>query len=258
MIPVVPGYVELITLTTNLVIGVSVWSIVSSAAGRSGLPAAIQRKVQGGTAVFLGTWLGAALLLAPPVDSLVGQDPLYISPLVPLFVIVPFTIAILAIQFSPPIRSVLSATSLPAVIGVQLYRTIGALFLVLLALGQLPAHFALPAGWGDIGIGLSAPLVALAVARGSPGSRALAVAWNVVGLIDLVVAVGMGTGFLAPLLAPELGTRVPPAAVMGVFPMILVPTFAVPVSVLLHLLALARVRREERHPSASSALVTPG
>ena len=95
-----------------------------------------------------------------------------------------------------------------------------------------------------MGSDLRRPLVALAVARRSRGSRALAVSWNVVGLIDLVVAVGMGTGLLAPLLAPELGTRVPPAAVMGVFPMILVPTFAVPVSVLLHLLALARVRRE--------------
>jgi hypothetical protein len=33
---------------------------------------------------------------------------------------------------------------------------------------------------------------------------------------------------------------------MGVFPMILVPTFAVPVSVLLHLLVLGRLRREVR------------
>jgi hypothetical protein len=54
----------------------------------------------------------------------------------------------------------------------------------------------------------------------------------------------MGTGFLAPFLAPGLGSPVPPAAAMGVFPMVLVPTFAVPVSVLLHLLALGKLRRE--------------
>ena len=47
-------------------------------------------------------------------------------------------------------------------------------------------------------------------------------------------------------LAPGLGARVAPAAAMGVFPMILVPTFAVPASVLLHLLALGRLRREVR------------
>jgi hypothetical protein len=73
----------------------------------------------------------------------------------------------------------------------------------------------------------------------------LGIAWNVLGLLDLVVAVGMGSGFLAPLLTPELGP-VPPAAAMGAFPLILVPTFAVPVSVLLHLLALARLLREVR------------
>jgi len=72
------------------------------------------------------------------------------------------------------------------------------------------------------------------------------VSWNVVGLVDLVVAVGMGTGFLAPFFVPELGSRVPPAAAMGVFPPILVPTFAVPVLVLLHLLALARLRHRVR------------
>lgn len=39
-----------------------------------------------------------------------------------------------------------------------------------------------------------------------------------------------------------MNDALPAAAAMGVFPMILVPTFAVTVSVLLHLLALARLR----------------
>jgi hypothetical protein len=153
------------------------------------------------------------------------------------------------VWLSPAVRRVLAAASLPALMGVQVYRSIGIVFLILLALGQLPEHFALPAGWGDIAVGLSAPMVALGVARQVKGSRMLAVSWNVFGLLDLLVAVGMGTGFLAPFLLPELGTRVAPAAAMGVFPMILVPNFAVPVSVLLHLLALGRLRREVQHRS---------
>jgi hypothetical protein len=56
----------------------------------------------------------------------------------------------------------------------------------------------------------------------------------------------MGTGFLAPFLVPELGPRVPSVAAMGVFPLILVPTFAVPLFVLLHLLALGRLRHQAR------------
>jgi hypothetical protein len=145
---------------------------------------------------------------------------------------------------SPSVRRVLATASLPALIGVQVYRVIGLVFVILLAQGQLPAHFALPAGWGDVLVGLSAPLVALALARKARAGRALAAAWNGFGLVDLLVAVGMGTGYLAPLLAPDLGPRVAPAAAMGVFPLILVPTFAVPVSVLLHLIALTRLRRQ--------------
>jgi hypothetical protein len=246
MIPVIPWYLELIALATNLAVAAAVWGILSRAAGRSGLQPAVQRSVRFGSAIFLGAWLGAALLLAPPPGSLLARDRFYLTPLIPFFVLVPGTIALLALRLSPAGRRVVAAASLPALIGVQLYRTIGVVFLVLLALGQLPAHFALPAGWGDVAIGLTAPLVALAVARGVRGGRTLAVTWNVVGLLDLVVAVGMGTGFLARFLAPDLAPPVPPAAAMGIFPMILVPTFTVPISVLLHLLALGGLRREVR------------
>jgi len=246
MIPVIPWYITLVVLATNLTIAAAVWRIFSSATDRSDLPPATRRRIRLGIPLLLGSWLGAALVLAPAPSSLVGEDPFRLTPLIPLFTGAAFTTVLLALRLSPSLRRVLAAASLPAMIGVQLYRTIGVLFLILLALGQLPAHFALPAGWGDVAIGITGPLVALALVRGLPGAAGLAVSWNVVGLLDLVVAVGMGTGFLAPFLVPELGSRVPPAAAMGVFPLILVPTFAVPVSVLLHLLALARLRHKVR------------
>ena len=173
-------------------------------------------------------------------------------------------LVLVALRAAPLFRRALKGASLPALHGVQVYRTVGVVFVILLAQGQLPAHFAFPAGWGDIAIGLAAPFVALALARGVRGAVPLAVGWNALGLLDLVVAVGMGTGFLAPYLAPELGGRVPPAAAMGVLPMILVPAFAVPISVLLHLLTWAQdpaggaggraAGRVAREVSASGAL----
>src|ERR671928_27428 len=93
---------------------------------------------------------------------------------------------------------------------------------------------------------ISASLVTLAVwlaLTRMAGGRPLAIAWNLFGLLDLVVAVGMGTGRLAPYLMPELGSRVPAAAAMGAFPLILIPTYLVPLSVMLHVMALARLRR---------------
>jgi len=246
MVPVIPWYITLIVLAINLTIAVAVSTILSRAAGRSGLPAAAQRRVRAGTAIFLAGWLGAALLSAPAPASIATRDPFYLTPLLPLFAVLGPTLAAVALFRSEALRRVVAAVSVPTLIGVQVYRTIGAVFVMLLALGQLPAHFALPAGWGDVAIGVTAPLVALALARGIAGGRALALTWNVVGLLDLVVAVGMGTGLLAPFLAPDLGARVAPAPAMGAFPMIIVPTFAVPVSVLLHVLALRGMARKAR------------
>lgn len=257
MSPAVPWYLTLVILATNLAIAVSVWLIFASAARRSGLAPEIERRVRAGIALFFGAWLGLVLMLAPAPASLLTRDPFYLTPLIPLFATLGPALALVALGASPSLRRVMAAASLPAMIGVQVYRTVGLVFLILLALGQAPAHFALPAGWGDIAIGVAALFVALALARGVRGARALAIGWNLVGLLDLVVAVGMGTGFLAPLLAPSLGARVPPVAVMGAFPMFLVPAFAVPVSVLLHLLALGRLARPARLGSFGGAGAKP-
>ena len=199
-----------------------------------------------GTALFLGGWALLALLLAPPPSSLVGQDPYTLTLLIPAFAVGGIGTALALIGAFPALRRSLAAASLPALVGVQFYRVLGLQFVILAAMGQLPGRFAQPAGWGDVAIGLAAPLVALALARGTPNARAAGLTWNLLGLLDLFVAVGMGTGML-PLLT---GARLPAAAAMGVYPLILVPTFAVPVAVLLHLVALRRLRHTRR-PVAS-------
>jgi hypothetical protein len=246
MTPAIPWYITLIIVGTNLAIAVSLWRLLAGGVARSGLAASAIRRTRLGIGVFIVGWLGAALLLAPPPASLQGRDAFYLTPLIPLFSLSATVVLLVALWASHAVRRVLASAPLSAIHGIQLYRVIGATFLILLAQGQLPAHFALPAGWGDVAIGLTAPLIALALARRVNGALTAAVVWNVLGLVDLVVAVGMGTGYLAPLLAPGLGTQVPPSGAMGVFPLILVPTFAVPVSVMLHVLGLVRLTGESR------------
>lgn len=241
MIPVIPRSIELITLATNLAVALSAWTLVASASHRALLPRRTQRTISLGAGLLLGAWLTAALLL-PPAPATLDQTSSTLSPLVPLFVLGPIGLLLLVRRLSPAVRQVIASMALPGVVGVQLYRLIGAVFVILFAAGQLPAHFALPAGWGDVVVGLSAPLVALALARGVRGARALAGAWNAFGLLDLAVAVGMGTGLLVPLLLPDLGVQPAPAAAMGIYPLVLVPTFLVPVSVLLHLVVWERLR----------------
>jgi hypothetical protein len=66
----------------------------------------------------------------------------------------------------------------------------GSAFLVM-ALGHLPALFAVPAGLGDVAAVIAAPLVYRTLGRG--GSRRTALWFNAFGLTDLVVALTLGT-----------------------------------------------------------------
>lgn len=78
--------------------------------------------------------------------------------------------------------------------GVQLYRALGVIFLILYAAAKLPGQFAWPASVGDMAIGLLAPAVGVAYARAPRKAASLVAAWNVLGILDLIIAVG--TGFM--------------------------------------------------------------
>lgn len=117
---------------------------------------------------------------------------------------------------------------------VQSWRILGFVFVVLQAYGVLPPIFALPAGYGDMAIGATASLVAWKLAN--PSHRNSFILWQVLGIADLVVAVGLGT--TARLLSPY-GTSM---VAMTVLPLSLVPTFIVPLLLILHVICIAQAR----------------
>jgi hypothetical protein len=123
-------------------------------------------------------------------------------------------------------------------IGVQLYRTLGVIFLILYAGGKLPGLFAWPAGLGDVLVGVLAPVVAIAYWRGPRKNADLVLAWNLFGLADLVVAVM--TGMLTSPSPFQLFAFDLPNELASQFPLVLVPVFLVPLSILLHLASLTK------------------
>jgi hypothetical protein len=118
---------------------------------------------------------------------------------------------------------------------IQSWRVVGYTFLVLYAYGILPGIFALPAGWGDIAIGATAPLVALRLA--TSGHRRSFLLWQALGILDLVMAVTLGT--TSRLLSPQAT----PISAMTVLPLSLIPTFGVPLFIILHVICIAQARR---------------
>lgn len=107
------------------------------------------------------------------------------------------------------------------------------------AIGLAPWGLARTAGIGDLLVGVTAAAVALALARGARGSRAFGLAWNVLGLGDI-----LHTLFRAAASAPgpqRLLFEEPANRIPAVFPFVYLPGFIVPLTVLLHLLSLRQL-----------------
>lgn len=160
-----------------------------------------------------------------------------------LAVVTPLLLFALWFAASAGFREFLLSLNTRSLILTHSWRVAGYTFLVLYTYGILPGIFALPAGWGDITIGATAPLVALKLAN--PKHRTSFILWQVLGMADLVTAVTMGT--TAGLIHPNGVTT----AAMTVLPLSLIPTFAVPLLFMLHVIAIAQARRWPKQERAS-------
>lgn len=201
-------------------------------------PAPERRRAVRLLAFILLGWLAAAVGLAATGIYQVDASAL---PTIQYGIALPILIGVLLIWRSEALGRILAAVPQQWLVGVQLYRALGVIFLILYATGKLPSLFAWPAGIGDIAIGLLAPVVGFAYARAPRDSAGLVRAWNVFGIFDLVVAVA--TGFIAsPSLLQPFEFQ-PSSELMTVLPMVLIPIYLVPLSILLHAASLTKLRR---------------
>jgi len=195
----------------------------------------------GAVAVWLlVTWVAGArgAFLSSP-----SQPPL---PLL-LAILAPPLVFAGACRWSQRWRAFALSIDLRWLIAVQGWRVIGAMFLVLYIYGLLPGLFAYPAGLGDLAVGLSAPFVMLAVAQETPHWQRQVLWLNIAGLTDFAVAVATG----ALTSASSIGFFVDPdaRANMGELPLSLIPTFAVPLWIVVHTISLLQLARRRRNGS---------
>jgi hypothetical protein len=127
----------------------------------------------------------------------------------------------------------------------QTYRVLGVSMAIEALRNALPAVFGLPAGFGDLFIGVTALLAALAWSSGGRLGKAVFVLWNVLGLLDLLIAVS--TAVLAAFTQSGPITMAP----MRLYPLSLVPAFGVPLAFILHFTGLAQFWYLSRKEAAS-------
>ncbi|MBI5355569.1 MAG: hypothetical protein HZB68_03895 [Candidatus Aenigmarchaeota archaeon] len=127
------------------------------------------------------------------------------------------------------------------IIGVQIYRLLGVVFLFLYRDGLMPGEFALPSGIGDIAVGITAPLVAFLFLTKNKHAPKAGKLWNYIGIADLVLALIMGA-LTAPTLLQSLSFDLPNTLIIS-YPLVTIPTFAVPFAFLLHLISLRLLKK---------------
>jgi len=233
-----PAYVAYLVLTVDIAIIVAILMGARAALARVGAPDRAATALPP-LAVLLVAWFALAFALSYAGVFRGEPDRL---PTIPFAIFLPIVIGLLLLWRSDAVRRLVDAVPLSWLVGIQVYRAVGVIFLLLLAEGRLSAFFALPAGVGDVTVGVLAPLVAWSYARGARGSERLVRAWNVSGLLDLAIAIT--TGFLTvPSPIQPAALLAPSSTLLTMFPLAMVPAFAVPVSVILHAAALMKLRR---------------
>jgi hypothetical protein len=191
--------------------------------------------IAGLSGVVLAGWAIATGVLA----SSGGYQPPDLHSPPPIGIQLFTALAILAacLWLSPTLRGLLRNRK--NLIRLNVWRLAGAIFLTLMFTGQLPALWAIPAGVGDVLIGAAAFWVAARL--DAPGGRRRATVFNVLGVLDLVVAIGLGiTVNPGPA---QLFHTTPGAELLTRFPLALVPGFLVPLAFMVHFVSLWQLRR---------------
>ena len=242
-----PAYLWVITTALTAAIAAATCVVLYSGAKRSGLERWRAALLAGAAAVVLGGWFTATAVIAGHgwYHTRLGHG----VPWLPIAV-AGFFGTLLALRRIPVVARALTAPGMASRLEYpHTFRVEGVAFLIIMALGHLPALFALPAGLGDIAAGVAAPLVALRLARGT-GRRA-AMWHNAFGMTDLVVALTLGalTGF-------QLVNVTPSAAPIFELPLALIVTAGVPLLLALHITSVSALRRAQRAPLPAAAPLT--
>ena len=197
----------------------------------------------GGAWVGLASGLGAAGLLAFAPNPLPLVGVLFAMPLL--------AVGILALT-SRGVRAALLAIPTPLLIGLNSLRVLGVLFLLLAASGRLSGPFPFFAGLGDMLTGALAVPLALNVARSAGVPSAAVRSWNIFGMLDLLVAVGLGITSAAgsPLQLIHAGVG---SEAMQYLPYCLVPTVLVPFYLITHAIVAAKLAAARELPELAHA-----
>jgi hypothetical protein len=155
------------------------------------------------------------------------------------FIAIPILGFLGAYAVSGSFRAFADEISLTLLVGSHIWRFVGLCFIYAWLTGNLAAGFAIPAGVGDIIVAAGSLALLPTLLRGAVPRRWLLL-WNVIGLLDLIAAIALGALYSVSSIG-VLHTETQTTDLMTSFPVSLIPTFFVPLFILVHLLIFRRL-----------------
>lgn len=134
------------------------------------------------------------------------------------------------------------------IIGLQIWRVIGGVFLIEMVRGHAPAVFAYPAGIGDLLAGFLALAVLIMFKRPGPIPASAVVAVAAVGIADFVSAIFFG---MTSSPGPQQLFFPPTPSRLLEFPTGMIPLFLVPYAIFFHTLSVLVLRGHTRRISGA-------
>jgi hypothetical protein len=161
-----------------------------------------------------------------------------------LFGIVLPVIVLSGLMVTPStVNAVVLKLNVATLVALHVTRIAGGLFIPLFWEGRLANPFAYIAGGGDLLAAALAIPAAIIAWRAKPGWVKWVLAWNVLGFVDFMSAVGLGITSQpgSPL---RLFYEQPGTAILGQLPWRFIPSFFVPLYIIIHVALFVRLFHE--------------
>ena len=166
-----------------------------------------------------------------------------LPPRILLFTTLPYALFLFGIIDKLPIsKQIFEKSSINDLISLHIFRLIGSTFIILALYDSLPKSFAFIAGLGDVITAITSIFVVNAIKKVKPYAKNLILVWNTFGLIDIII-----TAVLANILTKiSIDTGFMGVDMLAKFPFSLIPAFAPPTIIFLHVQIYRKLKNFSR------------
>lgn len=244
-----PLHTSIFIVSMMAVTGAGAWLLLSQGLRRAGVDEHSARRWRWALGAGLAAWFAGRLAASanPPGAGILATPYSFISL---AFLLAGVTVGLTLLAVSPTFRQAVQSTPARGLIGLHAVRIGGFVWLALLDMHLLPPAFGLSAGYGDVAVGASALIVVYLLTTNHSRARAFAIGWNLLGIVDFVLAVTAAFASMA-LFVERLASSGASLSYLN-YPF-LIPSFGVPVFGLLHIYSLFQLRSAaQRNPVAQT------